>query len=270
MPGGADFEVSARRALLDALEALGSHAEAVVLIGAQAVYLHTGDAPVALAPFTKDVDLALDTRALGGAPLIEDAMAAADFVLDPAARQPGAWLSPTGFPVDLLVPEALSGPQGRRGARIPPHGSTNARRAAGLEAAVVDRQPVEISSLDPSDPRVFVVRVAGPAALLVSKLHKVGERQADPDRLLDKDAHDIYRLLTGPTAQLAERLDSLRRDDLAGDSTAEALQFLAALFSVPDALGAVMAGRAEIAVGSPEVVSASTAALAADLLDALP
>ena len=54
MTGVSDLEVRARRALLDALEALGPHLDAVVLIGAQAIYLHTGDAPVALAPFTKD------------------------------------------------------------------------------------------------------------------------------------------------------------------------------------------------------------------------
>lgn len=34
--------VLARRVLLDALDALGPQIEAVVLVGAQAVYLHTG------------------------------------------------------------------------------------------------------------------------------------------------------------------------------------------------------------------------------------
>lgn len=36
--------VRARRALLDALQALGPHRAAVVLVGAQAVYLHVGEA----------------------------------------------------------------------------------------------------------------------------------------------------------------------------------------------------------------------------------
>ena len=36
--------VAARRVLLDALEALGAHRKAVVLVGAQAIYLHVGEA----------------------------------------------------------------------------------------------------------------------------------------------------------------------------------------------------------------------------------
>jgi hypothetical protein len=45
------------------------------------------------------------------------------------------------------------------------------------------------------DGRSAVINVAGSAALLVAKLHKLGERVDTPDRLNDKDAHDIYRLL---------------------------------------------------------------------------
>jgi hypothetical protein len=37
----------ARRVLLDALDTLGPHRDAVVLVGAQAVYLHTGDGDLA-------------------------------------------------------------------------------------------------------------------------------------------------------------------------------------------------------------------------------
>lgn len=270
MPGVSNPEVKARRALLDALQALGAHADAVVLIGAQAIYLHTGDAPVTLEPFTKDADLALNPAELGEHPLIEEAMTAAGFVLDPVARQPGTWLSPNGFPVDLMVPEALSGSEGRRGARIPPHGNMAARRAAGLEAAVVDRHPMRIAALDPDDNREYEISVAGPAALLVSKLHKVGERRNTPERLLDKDAHDIYRILVAiPTDALAQRLSVLREDALAGSSTRRSLEILRELFSEPESLGATMAGRAEVAVGSPPTVAASTSALAADLLHAL-
>ena len=39
MPGVTSAEIAARRALLDALEALKSHRDAVILIGAQAIYL---------------------------------------------------------------------------------------------------------------------------------------------------------------------------------------------------------------------------------------
>jgi hypothetical protein len=48
--------VAARRVLLDALDALGSHRDGLVLVGAQAIYLYTGDAEVAIATTTKDSD----------------------------------------------------------------------------------------------------------------------------------------------------------------------------------------------------------------------
>jgi len=50
MPGAADIFVAARSALLDALLALGDHTDMVTIIGAQAIYLHTGatHAPVSL------------------------------------------------------------------------------------------------------------------------------------------------------------------------------------------------------------------------------
>lgn len=48
-PGEADVLVAARSTLLDALEALADQRAALVLVGAQAIHLHTGDTPVALA-----------------------------------------------------------------------------------------------------------------------------------------------------------------------------------------------------------------------------
>jgi Nucleotidyltransferase len=273
MPGDdvSRAEILARTALLDALEALGAHRDAVVLIGAQAIYLQTGGAPVALAPYTKDTDLAIDVRALGDDPRIEEAMAAAGFVLDPVANQPGSWTSPGGVPVDLMVPQALSGGGGHRGARIPPHSKKAARRAVGLEASVVDRWIMRIAAFDLTDGRSFDISVAGPAALLVSKLHKISERRENPRRLVDKDAHDVYRLLVAcPTPDLADTLARLRIDDLAGPVTIQAIGFLQELFGdSPDALGAVMAGRAETGVGLPDTVAASASALAADLHAAL-
>jgi hypothetical protein len=117
-PGGDELLVAARSALLDALDALREHINAVIVVGAQAIYVHTGGAPVALAEATKDCDLALDTRELAPEPLLEDAMRAAGFYLNLESRQPGAWLNPAGIPVDLMVPEALAGGAGRRGARM--------------------------------------------------------------------------------------------------------------------------------------------------------
>jgi hypothetical protein len=42
--------VAARRVLLDALTVLAPHGDAIILAGAQAVYLHTGAADLAIAP----------------------------------------------------------------------------------------------------------------------------------------------------------------------------------------------------------------------------
>ena len=269
--GEADLMVEARSALFDALEALAAHANSVVVIGAQAIYLHTGRVNVALAEATKDSDLAIDTRSLADDPLIEEAMRLADFMPNPTSRQPGAWVNAQGVPVDLMVPEAISGSGGSRGGRIPPHSKSATRRARGLEAAVVDNEPMEIQPLDQRDSRVVNANVAGPAALLVAKLHKLGEREGDPDRLVDKDAHDVYRILVAiQTGPLAERLGNLIEHDLSREVTREALGYLSELFAKgSEALGSLMAGRAELGLGDPDVVSASCAALAGDLLEAV-
>jgi hypothetical protein len=268
--GDAELLIAARAALLDALDALAEQRDALVLIGAQAVYLHTGGANIALAEATKDSDLAVDPRALVDDPLLDDAMTAAGFLRDLTYPQPGSWLSPTGIPVDLMVPEALAGGGGRRGARIPPHSRHATRRTPGLEAAVVDHAPMTIAALAPDDDRTATINIAGPAALLVAKLHKLGERRDNPARLIDKDAHDIYRLLVAiSTEALATKLTTLREDTLAGAVTMTAIGHLRDMFSAPDALGAAMAGRAEVLVGDPEFVAASSAALAEDLLKSL-
>lgn len=269
--GDAELLIAARAALLDTLDALVEHRDALVLIGAQAIYLHTGAAPVALAEATKDSDLAVDPRALSDTPLLDEAMTRAGFHRDLEYPQPGAWLSPDGIPVDLMVPEALAGGPGSRGARIPPHSRHAARRTTGLEAAVVDHAHRAITALDPSDNRRVVINVAGPAALLVAKLHKLGERQDNPDRLIDKDAHDVYRLLVATDIDVLDTaLRELLADELAGQATLEAIRYLDALFARgPEAPGSTMAGRAEQLVGDPMVVSAAVAALAEELLSVL-
>ena len=53
-----ELYVIARRVLLDALDALGEHKGATILVGAQAIYLHTGDADLGVAEYTTDADLA--------------------------------------------------------------------------------------------------------------------------------------------------------------------------------------------------------------------
>ena len=269
--GDADL-VEVRAALLDALEALADHRGSVVVIGAQAIYLHTGEVTLALAESTYDSDLALDPRTLTDQPLVEQAMASAGFGPNPITRQPGAWVNARGIPVDLMVPEALAGPSAsqRRGGRIPPHDRTATRRARGLEAAVVDRSQMVITALGAGDPRSFTASVAGPAALLVAKLHKLGERQDAPDRRVDKDAYDTYRLLAAiATDALAEAMANLLQDVLPAPVTRQALIYLEQMFATPIAMGSVMAGRAEEGIGQPDTVAAAVSTLAGDLLAAV-
>jgi hypothetical protein len=81
--------------LLDALIGLKAHADSLILVGAQAVYLRTGDGDIAVAPYTVDGDLALDPRALGDDPKIDAAMEAAGFqhrIVD-EHPEPGIWVA---------------------------------------------------------------------------------------------------------------------------------------------------------------------------------
>jgi hypothetical protein len=72
MPGELDpHYVVARSVLLDALDALGAQREAVILIRAQAIYLHTGAIDLAVAEFTTDADIALDPALLQQTPEIQ-------------------------------------------------------------------------------------------------------------------------------------------------------------------------------------------------------
>jgi hypothetical protein len=85
----APITIAARRTLLTALDALESHRDGVVLVGAQAIHLYTGDTDVAIATRTKDGDLALVPSRLAPAPTLDEAMTASGFTHDPGSQQPG-------------------------------------------------------------------------------------------------------------------------------------------------------------------------------------
>jgi hypothetical protein len=77
--------------------------------------------------------------------------------------------------------------------------------------------------------------VARPTALLVVKLNKIGERENTPTRLVNKDAHDLYRILrAGRTDDLVAAFERLLRNDGSRQSTEEALIFLERLLSISD------------------------------------
>jgi len=267
MPGEPDpLYVRARAALLDATDALAEQIDALVLVGAQAIYLHTGDADLAVAEYTTDADFTIGPADLADSPLLAELLTAHGFT---AREHPGGWLSPDGIYVDLMVPEALAGP-GTRGARLGVHGKRVARRAKGLEAVLVDRQPMTIDTLDRADTRRVTMLVAGTGALLVAKVHKIAERTRDGDRVRDKDALDVLRLLQATdTDDLAQRLVQLRNDDLSAEVTREAVAQLDPLFGRLDAVGVEMAIRAAGPSADPDTIAASIIALVSDLLAGL-
>ena len=89
--------------------------------------------------------------------------------------------------------------------------------------ALVDRSRHTIGALDVADSRSYEIWIAGPAALLVAKVHKIAERVGSPARERDKDALDVLRLLRGvETTRLAGQLDLLGRDPLSAAVTTEA------------------------------------------------
>jgi hypothetical protein len=281
--------IAARRVLLDGLEALGEQRRAAILVGAHAVYLRVGEGDLATTPHTTDADLALDPSLLGEDPLLSEALVAAGFWPKTGAsgRIVGSWVAEqqvegrsVHVDLDLLVPKAVSG-EGTRAARLGAQGDHLARKAFGLELALVDNDLMDVGSLD-SDPRSFEVHVAGPAALLISKVHKVTERLDDPRRNdhIAKDALDILRLLRGDDLDsMARVLAEARAAELdtadpvvavaIATTVEQGLTVLKAEFSREAARGCALAGRAAAGRDDPAVIAASLAALVQRLLERL-
>lgn len=261
-----------RRALLDALAALAGQHRALILVGAQAIFLHTGEVDEAIATETKDADLAIDPGELSHYPKLENAMRAANFELDLTSPQPGSWISPEGYPVDLLLPEAVSGRigQGRSG-RIPPHDKMAARRVRGIEGALVSNAPMTVRGLEPGDDREYELLVAGPAALLVSKLHKVAEREAQPARGRPRDSHDIFRLLREVEVEVfTEGFARMIAADVSREVAIEAVAYLDSLFGEAESSGAQQTAAALAGlVEDPGAVALRCAVLANEVLQAI-
>ena len=101
----------------------------------------------------------------------------------------------------------------------------------GLEVAAVDRSPLTITALEDNDPRAISVNVAGPAALLVAKAYKINDRlqrqEERPDRLSNKDAADVYRIMIKISAPAASAVfDEALTDDRVGEVAAMGLEYL--------------------------------------------
>ncbi|WP_328613079.1 hypothetical protein OHS18_29280 [Amycolatopsis sp. NBC_00355] len=267
-PGNVDDQqltVVARRVLLDGLTALATQLPAVTVVGAQAVYLRTPDVPLATSAFTSDGDLSLDPLLLVNEPLIEQALRDAGFELMDV-NQPGLWCrlevvagsyEPVPVELDLLVGETLAPKQGKRSARIPPHDPKTAKKVPGLEVAAVDRSPLTIIALESQDSRAITVNVAGPTALLVAKAYKINDRleqqATKPDRLSDKDAADVYRIMLKISPrEIAEGFESALSNNRVGEVATNGLRYLQQQFGGSDTPGvrmaiAALAGDADVA-----------------------
>lgn len=270
-----ELYVVARRVLLDALEALGSHRDAVIVVGAQAVYMRVGDADLAVAPHTTDGDLAINPARLSEIPPLEEALARAGFVAK-AADSVGVWIAhrptannpSTEVAIDLLVPASVSPGKGRRAARLPGHDKRAARIVQGLDGVISDADTMNVAALELSDTRVFEIRVAGPAALLVAKVHKIQDR-AGSSRATDKDALDVLRILRGTgTDDLVARMKLILDDDNARPVAETAIELLERQFADRAGEGIAMAIRAVGGLEDPEEIAASCELLAKDLLRA--
>jgi len=151
------------------------------------------------------------------------------------------------LPIDLIVPNDLAAKGGRRGARLGPHGKLAARKIPGLEAAVIDNNALKIGSLTKDDDRAIKAKVAGPTALLVAKAIKIQERLEDarrPDRILDKDAGDAYRLMqTSNPEGCARTAAELVEHAVSGDSIRGGVESLIKQFQAPGSPGTSMATR---------------------------
>ncbi|MFF7566639.1 hypothetical protein ACFZB4_42620 [Streptomyces pseudovenezuelae] len=252
-----ELNVAARTVLLDALTALKDHLDALTVVGAQAVYLRTQDAAIRSAAYTSDGDISIDPAQLGDQPLLEQAMRDAGFSL--RENQSGLWERPeqvgaltVPVEVDLLVPHQLAPePNGRRRTSLPPHDPWATKKVPGLEVAAVDRSVMTLGSLVPGDNRQIDAYVAGPAALLIAKAYKLddrisqAEKQERTDRLSNKDAGDVYRIMTVVEAEeVAQALATLRDDPRVGDTTIRGVELLHKLFGGANTPGTELAVQA--------------------------
>lgn len=113
--------------------------------------------------------------------------------------------------------------------------------------------------------------VAGPAALLVAKAFKIGDRlrKADtrPDRLTDKDAGDVLRIMmAAPVAVVTASFTRLIVDQRVGAVAVQGLGLLRGLFGGADTPGVRMA----LAALRGDVPDARIRALAPTYVSRLP
>ena len=269
--------IYARRVLLDALTALEPHLDAVILVGAQAVYLQTEDRLSSYQAYTADADLVLEPDNLADEPPLRKLMIAAGFEY---MGEPGRWQRSMKLPntedtylvpIDLIVPSQIAPKRGRRSARLPrDHGKDTARKITGVEGALIDRDLLVVPALDETDERRVPLKVAGKGALLVAKAHKLGERLDSPQTPLPKDAGDVYRIFDStPVEEMVLIVRKLLTHRLSMNTAEQSLEYLRKLFAKVSSPGTELATQALAGVEEPAVVAAAMSQYTQELLAAI-
>ena len=127
-----------------------------------------------------------------------------------------------------------------------------------------------LGALDPGDPRTYEINVAGPAALLVAKMHKLADRiDADDNRRINsKDVFDVFRLLQAVDAvALVEEINLLADDLTSAEVTTEAMTRFRELFGTPSSAGTELVAQHVVGIEDRDVIVASSVALSEELIE---
>lgn len=123
----------------------------------------------------------------------------------------------------------------------PPNSKRDAGRATGIELAVIDHTEMLVGNDPPQ-----TVNVAGPAAIIIAKAHKIGERTAlSPRRVAPKDVADIAALTHIITPkQFNNVIDHAVNNPLTRTAAQQGITHLHQLFEHPYAIGYTIAANA--------------------------
>lgn len=265
--------VKARDILIEALEALGSHREAIILVGAQAIYMQVGEGNFGVPPYTTDADLVLNPALVKTDPKLDQVLKAAGFMLDRSeANAVGSWMK-DDVAVDLMVPASIGG-SGRRSARIDGQARNIIRKTHGLEACLIDNDLMEVISFSDENQPTTSIKVAGPAGLMVAKLLKIEERTSQEssgqsNRVNNKDSLDIFRLLHYEPTDLKNRLNKVINEPLSAQAAKQALDYFEKAFGHPDSIGCIMAADAARGYADPDEIRMRASILTKRLISSL-
>mgnify|MGYP000205060480 CR=1 FL=1 len=263
---------SARKALLDTLDLLRDHLDSLVLVGAQAIYLHTENFSTSVAPATDDADLAVISSKLQPVPAIEIVLEASGYTSSESG-DPGTWITSEGVQVDLMTSRSQGNriSVNARGASINGHSKNAIRISDGLEACLIDFTKFEIGAFSDSDNRKYQIKVANPSAILIAKCFKIYERIENPARRNNKDSFDVYRILAGtPMLNLSSSLRDLRDREQVGTEVRIGLDYFEQLFARSlESPGVVAVGETVRGIDNENRYKVSALALAKELLKLL-